>query len=248
MNCEKFNEIIGMRCNPVGSAIEIVTPFSFLDGNGIELFAQDAGSQIHFFDDGCTLLHLHSAGIRFGNDNRKLQPLRNITSSYGVNISDVGVIETLCSKDKASIGFANIVSALLGVASWEREQNGVSMDDSWLVDEVAMYLRAWKPSENLIKNPIVRGFSGRKLSFDFEMGGEYIDAISPHFASTGAELRKIVDLNSSSQSARKEVLVIVDDRSRKDLAKQEIDILGRISKAWPMSSLISAVGTTIQAH
>jgi hypothetical protein len=40
-----------------------------------------------------------------------------------------------------------VVSTLLGVAAWEREQAGISQDASWLVDEVAMYMKQWKPHD-----------------------------------------------------------------------------------------------------
>ena len=222
--------------------MEIVTPFTFRDGNGIEIFAREVGTQVHFFDDGLTLLHLHSAGFSLGANKKKWQPLRAIAENFGVTLSDNGVFEMLCPRHSASHGFAKIMSALLGIASWERENAGVSLDAGDLVEEVAIYLQAWKPAEKIIERPSVLGFSGRKLTFNFEMGGEYIDAIQPHSASTGAELRKLVDLNSAPDTVRKEVLIIVDDRRAPESAKQEIGILGRVAKVWPMSSLITAAG------
>lgn len=244
MNCEKLSDIIGMRCNQLDSSIEVLTPFTFSDGNGIELFAQEHGPQIHFFDDGFTLLHLHSVGISLNNKMRWL-PLRGIAENYGVTLSDDGVFETLSSISNPSNGFARMVAALIGIAAWEREQIGVSADTALLVDEVALYLRAWKPSLKLLERPSIKGFSGRSLTFDFEFGDQYIDAVHPHFASTGAELRKLVDFNSASVAANKEALVIVDDRNNPDLAKQEIGIIGRVAKTWPMSSLMVASGIAI---
>jgi hypothetical protein len=242
MSCEQFKEITGMQCNQLGSAVEILTPFTFADGNGIEIFAEIYGSQIHFFDDGFTLLHLHSAGIPIGGSKQKWRPLTSIANAYGVTLSEDGVFEIMCDSKNPGKGFAKIVSTLLGVAAWEREQAGVAMSSAWLVDEVALYLKAWKPNSKLIEQPSIKGFSGRILTFDFEQDGQYIDAVSPHFASIGSELRKIVDLNSSAGEVRKEMLVIVDDRQKPEAAKQEIKLLGRVAKAWPLTSLISAAG------
>ena len=233
-----------MRCNPVGDAIEVVTPFTFADGDGIELFAQDYESQILFFDDGLTLFHLHNAGVRLGKHRTRWQPLISIAEKYAVTLSDDGVFETLAPATNPSHGFARIMSTLLGVAAWEREQVGVAVDESILIDEVAMNLQAWKPQEKIIRNPTVKGFSGRTLKFDFEMMGEYIEAIQPHSASTGATLRKIIDLNSAAVNVRKPALVIVDDRVNQSTAKQEIDIIGRVARTWPMTALMAASGAT----
>lgn len=144
MNCNHFEELIGMRCNPVGDAVEIITPFTMADGSGLEIFAQSRTPQVHFFDDGFTLMNLHSAGIHL-NDRRNWSPLITIADAHGVTLSDSGVFETLCPDASAAHGFARMVSTLLGVASWQREQFGVSQDSAWFVEEVAMYLKAWKP-------------------------------------------------------------------------------------------------------
>lgn len=245
MNCDQFSEIIGMRCNQLGSATEVISPFTFADGNGIELFAQERGEQVHYFDDGFTLTHIHNVGIQLGDNRKRWSPLKNISEAYGVYLSDNGVFETMCPKKDASQGFARIMSALIRVAAWEREQIGVNQDATFLIEEVSLYLRAWKPTSNIIESPSVTGFSGRSLTFDFEFDGQYIDAIHPHFASTGAELRKIIDYNSISNQRGMEVFVIVDDRVNKVRAKQEIGIIGRVAKTWPLSSLISASGVML---
>ena len=245
MNCDHFSDITGMRCNPLGSAIEFVTPFTFADGDGIELFAQDHGGQIHFFDDGCTLFHLDGVGLQLGDNKRRWKALRGIAASYEVTLSDKGVFETICTADKASHGFSRMIATLIGVAAWEREQIGVNLDAELLVEEVAFYLRAWKPSSKLLERPTVKGFSGRTLTFDFDLDGQYIDAIPPHGFSTGSELRKLVDFTSSPEPIRREVMVIIDDRANPSVAKQETGIIGRVAQTWSMSSLVAASGVTL---
>lgn len=248
MNCLDYELLLGMRCNPVADAIEIVTPFTFQDGNGIEIYAQSHSSQVHFFDDGFTLFHLHNSGIHL-NHKRNLTPLKAIAENHGVALSDDGVFELLCNKDNASRGFASLVATILGVADWERKQVGVSQDNSWFVEEVAMYLRAWKNDTPLLPKPTAKGFSGRTLEFDFQFGDQYIDAILPHANSTGAELRKAVDLNTGPLGTKNGLLLIVEDRKSPVSAKQEIEILSRVATTWPMSQLIAASGATSQtAH
>lgn len=231
-----------MRCLPVGNAVEIITPFTFADGDGVGVFAQTLGPQVLFFDDGFTLQHLSSVGIDVGFNKKRWQPLRSITKTYGVSLSDQGIFETLCPANNPSQGFARIISTILGVAHWEKEQAGVSQDAAWFIDEVALYLKAWKPKAALSERPSARGFSGRTLSFDFELDGQFVDAIHSHSASTGAELRKIIDLHSNSAYSSKEVLVIVDDRQGLDGAKQEMAIIGQVATAWGISALMRASG------
>lgn len=247
MNCENFQELIGMRCNPIGDAVSVVTPFTFDDGDALEIFAQAHGPQVHFFDDGFTLFHLHSSGIHL-RDKKQWRSLRNIAEANGVSLSEDGVFETLCATDHASAGFARLVSALLGVSAWAREQTGISQDAAWFVDEVALYLHAWKPAAAFIEKPTIKGFSGRSLTFHFQVGNMLVDAIQPHGASTGAVLRKIVDMSTSTMAAPNEVLVVVDDRGPKaESAKQELEIIGRVATAWPMTSLIQAAGGSMEA-
>jgi Domain of unknown function DUF1828 len=241
MNCSDFESLIGMRCNPIADAVEIITPFTFKDGNGIEIYAQSHSSQVHFFDDGITLFRLHNAGIHL-NDKRNLMPLKAIADVHGVTLSDDGVFELLCTKENASKGFANLVSAILGIADWERKQSGVSQDNSLFVEEVAMHLTAWKKDTPLLRKPTAKGFSGRTLEFDFQFGDQYIDAVLPHANSTGAELRKAVDLNNGPLGSKNGLMIIVEDRKSPTNAKQEIEILGRVATAWPMSQLIAASG------
>lgn len=245
MNCDQFSSLIGMRCERVGSdAIEVITPFTFSDGNGLEIFASSRGSQVYLFDDGLTLVHLQSAGLPVAGNKRRWQPLRNIAATYGVNLSDDGVFELLCPADNPAHGFARMVSALLGIAAWERDQAGVSIDSSWFVEEVALYLQAWKQSEKLLRKPSVRGFSGRTLTFDFALGDLLIDALLPHGITTGAELRKLVDFSSSSAKGEQEPMIILDDRTHPEQAKQEQDILSRLATVWPVSALIAATGSS----
>lgn len=235
MNCESFQELVGMRCSSIGDAVEVITPFTFSDGGGIEVFAQKVGSQIHFFDDGFTLMHLHSVGIDLGHTKKRWTPLKNIAHLHGVTLSDKGVFHLLAPIEKASHGFAKLVSTLIGVAAWEREQMGISQEVASLIDEVSMYLRAWQPTEELIEKPnAIYGRSGKALRFDFQLGKTFIDAIQPISQSTGSELRKILDLSEEAN-----VMVIVDDRKQHLKARQEIEIIGRVGTAWAMSSLVS---------
>lgn len=247
MNCELFSELIGMRCEPqpardASDCIAVVTPFTFYDGEGITLFARTVGEQAHLFDDGSTLFWLHGAGHRALADRRSWKPLRNALSPYGVSLNDDATIETYARADVMASAFARMVAALLAVDAWAREVVGAGASIA-LEEEAAMYLRAWRPREQVSEHPeALAGMSGLQHTFALLQAGEYIDAIGPSQAASSAELRKLVDVRSHAANAEIGIRVIVDDRRQPDRALLEATILGRFAKAWPMTRLIAAAG------
>lgn len=252
MTWDNLSTLTGMRCEPVptrdGSAvIAVMTPFTFADGDCIEMFAEQVGNQVRLFDEGLTLLHLHTVGIRLG-DRRRWQPLRKAVQPHGVTLTDDGVLEAWAPMAESGVGFARFTSALLSLAAWEREHQGLPMVGDWLVEEAKLYLRAWKPDVELIEKPEpLRGLSGRRHGFDFHLDGEYVDAIAANGNSTGAQLRKLVDLKHNPEHRDLQVRVIVDDRRMPDAAAEEVSILGRVAKAWTMNGLISATARRANA-
>lgn len=254
MNCEHFSEMIGMRCEPVpghdGSAVvNIVTPFTFADGDGLEIFAKVSGSHIQFFDDGLTMLHMSSVGLRL-NDKRQWRALQQLAKTHDVTMTDHGTFETWAPLDQQADAFARFTSTLLGVAAWEREHRGLPPSAQWLLDEVALHLRAWKPESEVIAEPeAIVGLSGNAYRFDFAIDGELVDAITAHSTATGAELRKLVDIRSNPLHRQQAVRVIVDDRANAAAAKLEMPILGRFATTWSMSALIDAARSkTLLSH
>lgn len=104
-----------------------------------------------------------------------------------------------------------------------------------------MHLRAWRPQLELRARPEpVQGLSGKRHHFDFVLGTEYVDAISANGNSTGAELRKIIDVRGVPALSEVDVRVVVDDRRDPRAAEDEIRILGTVSRAWSMRRLIAA--------
>lgn len=255
MNCEHFSALTGMRCEPVGTrtgdgAVALLTPFTFFDGDGIELFASSSGAQAHFFDDGSTMHWLHGLGLRLGDDRRRWAPVRNAAAAYGVTLADDGCLEAFAPLGSASVGFARMVSATLAIDAWARDHAGLPQDATWLAEEAAMYLRAWQPQKQLTEQPSpVAGLSGRAHSFHLRLGEELVDAISPSPGATGAELRKLVDVRALPSNSELQILVIVDDRRDQAAARQEGAIIGNFAKAWPMSRLIAVASSgNLQPH
>lgn len=254
MNCEQFGTIVGMRCEPIplrdgGEAISLQTPFTLFDGDGVELYAREVGAQVHLFDDGMTMNWLRGLGFKLRDDRRRWGAIRNAVAPYGVALAEDGCLEAYAPHQSASGAFARIVSAILAVDSWARENAGVPHESQWLAEEVALYLRAWKPRAMFSDRPEpLRGFSGRAHTFNMSLDGELIDAIVPHPSSTGGELRKLVDVRSVPIYRDTPIRVILDDRRDAEAAQQEGLILSSVAQTWTLTRLIQAAGVTHPAQ
>jgi hypothetical protein len=253
MNCQQFETLTAMRCEPMetrdqSNVIAVYSPFTFADGGAIEIFAATRGEQIHLFDEGTTMLHVRSVGLPVA-DKRRWQPLKQAAQPYGVTLTDDGAFELLAPLARASVAFARFTSALIAVAAWEREHVGLPSPSEHLVDEVAMHLRAWRPNLELRARPEpLQGLSGKRHQFNFMLGNEYVDAISTNGNSTGAELRKIIDVRGAPATADVDVRVVVDDRRDPRAAEDEMRILGTVARAWSMRRLIAATAASSTPH
>lgn len=247
MNCNSFSALTGMRCEPQptpdgSECIAVVTPFRLFDGEAVCLYAQAHQDGVHLFDDGQTMFWLHGIGHRGLEDRRAWRPLRTAVGKYSVTLNDDATIETFVRTGEAPLAFARMVSAILAIDAWARENAGAGAS-LHLADEAALYLRAWRPEQAVIAEPEpVIGFSGAEHRFTLQQGDEYIDTIGPSQQASSAELRKLVDVRASAKHAALDIRVVVDDRRQPERAQQEIAILGRVARAWPMSRLIEVSG------
>lgn len=242
MNCSGLISTLGFECEEVaaqdgGTVLCIDTPFRFFDDDSIAIYARQAGAHLHLFDEGESLAHVMSLGFSL-RDRRRWTPFRHIATRFGVNLTDNGELEIWAREGQASSAFARMISVILGISEWERENIGLPADAHWLIQEAELYLRAWKPHVEIVRDVEMCGLSGKSHKFAFEFDGELFDAISPHPAAIGAELRKLVDVRNKPVSADARITVIVDDRRDAAKALQEIAIVGRLATAWPMSKLI----------
>jgi hypothetical protein len=253
MNCERFSELIGMRCEPQptvdgSQCIAIVTPFSFFDGDGLPVFASVIGDHVHFFDEGLTLSWLHGLGHHSLSDRRGWRALRSAIKPYGATLADDGCLEVIAPASRASAGFAQLVSSLLALDTWARENSGAAAAVS-LIAEVELHLRAWHPELPLRADPEpIQGFSGEAHRFQFQKGDEFVDAIGGTVAAGGREVRKLADIRASSLHSATPVRVIVDDRRNPAQAAAELAIIGQFATAWPMSALIRATTTVVSIN
>ncbi|TFW17257.1 DUF1828 domain-containing protein [Duganella callida] len=244
MVCNRISELLGLICHPLtddGSVAMIESPFKYPDGDGVPIFVEKLGPQLRFFDDGGALLHLMGRGLSM-DDNRKTKFVKTIAEQYQVSLSDLGELEIWSSEEAAPAAFANYISTMLALAKWEADQVGVSTDISLLLDEVAIYLQAWRPTARISAGPEYTGISGHIYRLDFSIDSDAVIAITPHHTSVGAAAKKLLDIRAVPAYRELKVIVIMDDRREPDAAHREGRVLDSVGNVMMMTSLERRAG------
>lgn len=248
MICTSFSDVIGFTCHPLsedGNVAMVETPFSFPDGDAIPIFIERISNQIRFFDDGGLILHLLGRGISL-DDHRKTRFIKNLAEPHGVKLNDLGELEIWSDKHTAPTAFANYLSTMLALSSWEAGQEGVSTDTSFFLDEVAFYLRAWKANAELTDGFEYKGVSGQLYKLDFQFDGKAVLAIGSHPTSINAAARKLLDIRASSDNNGLKILIIMDDRADAESAAREGLVFDSLGNVMMMSRLAENAKTPYQ--
>lgn len=244
MICTQISNLLGVSCHPLnedGSVAMIDTSFAFEDGDGVPVYIEKLGTQIRFFDDGETFLHFYGRGMNLDNAN-KTRFIKSMAEANGVSLNEMGELEIWTSELQAPSAFAKYICTMISLATWEKDQIGLSTDTSLLLDEVAQCLHAWKPYANLIKYPEFTGISGQVYKLDFDFNGEAVIAISPHHSAVSAAIKKLLDIKSAPGNSHLKVLAIIDDRYDSKTAKKEGLIMDALATVWPMTRLEQKAG------
>jgi hypothetical protein len=239
MICSNIAEMIGFACLPLsedGSVAMIQTPFAFPDGDGIPVFVEKLGGQVRFFDDGGVLMHFRGKGVLL-DDQRKTRFVRNLGEPNGVTLNEMGELEIWARSEEATVAFAKYISTVLALSNWEREQDGVATDTSLFLDEVAMYLRAWKSTAPLSVGEEIVGVSGHVYKMDLQFDGGAVLAVGTHPASISSTAKKLLDIRGATENAGLKVLIVMDDRHDPDTARREGLVLDSVGSVMMMTRL-----------
>lgn len=246
MSCSNLLETLGYACREVGGGTILVqTPFTFSDGELIHFYLQESEGSVLVHDNADTLSHL--AGIGWDVSTRKRWlGIRSAISSFGFNLEDSGVImarDVSASKQQL---IARYVASLLAVSELEREYLGLSDGQIEFVEEVEACLRVIYQTSDLKFNPSAIGHSGKSHTFHFSVDGKLVDAMRPNGRSTGALLRKVLDV--ANTGADKQFMVVVDDREDEERAKAETDILSTTVSVMQFSALEKQAARSSTRH
>jgi hypothetical protein len=245
-NCEWAKSLTRYDCRPLqaldGSAcLEIGTPFSLPDGSAINIYLKPEAQFVRISDNADTLFQFGGMGLDVWGGSTH-GSLTGLLAKHKAQIAASGEIFLLSHPDKCAQGFAVAVSALLHLAAWAADKLGeqaANEDDLMAVAEP--FIIARDPSAPFKRNFKVRGASRLDHVFNFRHGSDAIDVISPWPQSTGSAMRKAGDVQNGPMSEDFRPLFIVDDRKDADKAYNEIEILGSITRAMPLTRLMSTV-------
>lgn len=245
MICTNLSDLLGFACYPLnetGSIVMISTPFTFDDGDGMPVYVEKVSKHIRFFDDGGVMMHFLGRGLALEN-RKKTKFIQTIAQSNGVSFTEDGELEIWGHEDDAAATFAKYIATLMGLLSWQKDNQNINHSISFFVEEVAMCLRAWKPTKEIIEGPEYTGISGNTYRFDFKQDNEVIVAIAPHPLSVGAALKKMVDVISAPSNQGMKLTVVLDDRDQPFDAKSEGAVLGAVAGVIMMSRLEGLAGS-----
>jgi Domain of unknown function DUF1828 len=239
MICQQLTNILGFDCSPLtdsGDVVLISTPFTFDDGDSLPVFAEQLNGQIRFFDDGQTLMHFIGRGVRIEN-KKHATFLSTATSKNGTTFTDDGQVEIWSPIERAAEAFSKYLSSMIALSSWERDQQGTDTDAVLFVEEVAMALRAWKPTAQIVLEPSFEGISGRPYRLDFLFEGQAVAVTGAHPNSVSAVLHRLIDIHSRIANSEQKFLVIIDDRNDPDSANREALIVQSVAMVMPFTAL-----------
>lgn len=239
MSCNEISSLLGFSCHPLnedGSVALIDTPFTFEDGDGLPVFVEKVGQNVRFFDDNEVVFHFLGRGLGDSSGGLRTRFIKTAIAPYGLSLNDANVIEVWASQEQSKEAFARYLSGLLAIVGWEHDNQGVGIDSSYFVEEVALYLAAWKKGLKVNPSPVFTGMSKTEYRLDFEVGGEAVIAIRPHPYSVGNALRKMVDIAGFDPDVK--FRVVIDDRIDAEAAKTQGVILSSMATIMPMTRLL----------
>jgi hypothetical protein len=237
MTCENLLTRIGYECREVaGRSIAVTTPFSFPDGETIGFYIRDErDDRVILHDNADTIAHLISMGLEFPHRMGDWRTIKNIVEAWGLELQENGTITVHGPRDRQAQLVTNYISAMLAVSDFQREHFGFTEEQADYIAQVELHLRAWKPNAPFEKSPMIKGHSGKEYRFHFQLGDQLVEAARPHGRSTGAVLRKSIDVKNAGDRS---ILVIMDDREETDGVRQEIDILSAVVSVMPFTTLV----------
>lgn len=240
MNCAWLTQLTDYHCRETqaldgAAALEIGTPFVMAGGSPITLYLIDQGSTVLVSDNGDTLANLSGTGL---DPFRSLPVLRRKTQRYGLTLTTQGAFEALARADAAPWALAQAISGLIQVADWGADAMRAKRPAVDLAQEALPYIVARDKRAVVERNRAIIGASNTTHVFDIRHGEDLIDVIAPKAQATGAEMRKVGDVQNGPFAEGLRPLIIVDDRFDPIRASQELSILASIARSMPFSALM----------
>ncbi len=237
--CEGLIKRIGFECHVIGDTLSVSTPFTFADGEPIGFYLDDTNAGVRVSDNSDTLAHFAAIGYDI-TDRKRWRSIKQTVEAFGLSMLETGEICGSDSKKSEDSLITRYIGAMLAVTAFEREYLELPEELEQFIQEVELYLRAWKPQAKLDHYPVVVGHSGRTHTFHFDFDNQLMDAARPHGIRTGSILRKAADVINAGN--KRKIVVVMDDREALEQAKVESDILSTMVSVLPFTRLVANAG------
>ena len=238
LNLETFGfDLIPVETRDGSKVFSLNTPFVVLEDEKLDIFVEEVGSSLHFFDEGSLTFSLSGRGFSLSSleGNSPWTRLKKHLSTYDGIIFDKGMIEYWGDIEDGSSSLTRYLSSLLSVEKWARDQLNIPRNRNNLILETRTYLNTWKPEEKFQTIKTQRaGRSGKLYKFDIVGKKKAIDVLSPQLRSTGPYLRKAIDFTNEKEFS---TLGIIDDSQNEEAARYEVNIVGSYVPVMLLSSL-----------
>lgn len=243
MNCTWAQALTRYDCRTVkgtdgSDCLEIGTPFSLPDGSAINLYLAKVGEHVRISDNADTVFQLSGMGLDLWHAKR-FSSFRDAAADHKLQLSDKGEIFMVAREEHAAAALAVVITGMLGLSRWAAVKLDAVEPVIDLAAEAQPYIVARNPAATFERHPRVMGASRTEHVFDFRHGDDLIDVIGPSPQGTGGAMRKAGDVQNGPFAGSATPLIIVDDRAGKQIkAEQEIAILGAVTRAMPMTTLM----------
>ena len=237
MNCTEMSSITGFACSSVHGGLCIQTPYALHDGSGVSVFVFEENKLCLVTDEGLTLFDvLSSSGAISDHAKQQRSALARICKDCGVHLGESGEIHIYSKPNQITQSFYLITEAIQKIGQWQRKQSERNTDA--LLGDVQALLAAWRPDKPIFEKPKIVGSTGKTYEFNFEQGGEFIDAI-PSTAQAGAAMaHKLLDVRNLVENSGALIRIVLDDSDAPaKLVQREGQVLGSLATITNLSVL-----------
>lgn len=218
MMCSTLISNLGFECHPISKGmVRVISPYTYCDdGEHIGAFVQEIDRDYIKVTDRCdALMNMEARGISL--DKRKIDELRTLLCSQGVDLNDRGeIIGFAREKDVANV-MANVIRGGIIASALSLDWYKLPKDDQFK-KEVISYLKTTFLSEQLSFDDEISGGSGHKIRIPITVKS----TITPKYIFTSrvqangnwngaySVLGRVMDLRSANPELDNRFVVIDD--------------------------------------
>lgn len=232
LTCSEIIPDLGLRCRQVNAnTLAVCTPLDFPDHTPIQLYVVESNNTLELTDDGDILMHLHGIGLF---DNKRLSNAVSKRAQRNNAAFINGEIKMIANRNHLHSAFSDYLKLILDIIDYEQETTAISDDTAEFISDVVAQIQRRNPSLNVKRDAILEGTTGMKHRYPLMVNNTPIDVTRPHHQSTGAILRRAVDIEKAGIA---NPLIIIDDRESRDRAEQEETLISMLCRTMLYSRL-----------